>query len=48
MANRLHERAKNTDPEKAKKQAAMANVFRALAEKAAKPARNQRRAVAPR
>jgi hypothetical protein len=48
MANRLHERAKNTDPEKAKKQAAMANVFRALAEKAAKPAPNQRRAVAPR
>jgi hypothetical protein len=37
MAERLHERAKqNTDPEKAKKQAAMANTFRLLARRAAK------------
>ena len=45
MANRLHERAsKNTDPEEAKKQSAMANVFRRLAVKAAKQARNHVRA----
>ncbi|MFY9954977.1 hypothetical protein [Bradyrhizobium sp.] len=37
MAKRLHERAKqNPDPEKAKKQAAMANTFRLLARRAAK------------
>jgi hypothetical protein len=37
MSRRLHERAKkNPDPEKAKKQAAMANVFKLLAAKAAK------------
>ena len=41
MANRLHERAsKNTDHEEAKKQSAMANVFRRLAVTAAKQARN--------
>jgi len=37
MAERLHERAKqNPDPEKATKQAAMANTFRLLARRAAK------------
>jgi hypothetical protein len=37
MAERLRERAKkNPDPEKAKKQAAMANTFRLLARRAAK------------
>ena len=37
MAERLDERAKqNPDPEKAKKQAAMANTFRLLARRAAK------------
>jgi hypothetical protein len=37
MSKRLHERSKaERNPEAAKKQAAMANVFRQLAEKAAK------------
>ena len=37
MARRLHEHAKqNPDPEKAKKQAAMANTFRLPARRAAK------------
>ena len=40
MAERLDERAKqNPDPEKAKKQAAMANTFRLLARRAAKQGR---------
>jgi hypothetical protein len=39
MSKRLHERAKkNPDPEKAKKQAVMANTFRLLARRAAKQA----------
>jgi hypothetical protein len=37
LAERLHESAKqNPDPEKAKKQAAMANTFRVLARRVAK------------
>jgi len=37
MEERPHERAKqNPDPERAKKQAAMANTFRLLARRAAK------------
>jgi len=49
MSKRLHERSKaERNPEAAKKQAAMANVFRQLAERAAEQARNQREGEDPR
>ena len=42
MSKRLDERTKkHSDPKKAKRVAAVANVFRLLAEKAAKQARNR-------